>query len=452
MKKTVVALLMLFLVTMPFMVPSEAVSVSQEIAENSWNSLTPLPELMEGEAVAVYGQIHIIGGGSHYAYDPIKNEWIIKKPLPTERHFIGIAVCENKIYAIGGAYWADGAWVSSNVVEVYDPKIDTWETKAAMPTARSDLCANEVDGKIYLIGGQTGGPFSIVGINEVYDVASDTWATKKPLYNPVDAYASAVVDGKIYILGGFEGLHHGAPVDFNQIYDTKTDTWSKGTQMPNITRNAAAGATTGLLAPKRIYVVGGGPNDFPFNTTQVYDISTDSWTLGAEMPTARGWLTVAVVNDLIYAIGGTTNLWAPRLAANERYIPYGYGDINQTNSGETLGVTLISPENKTYQGSVVSLEFSSKKPLSWVGYRIDDGIIMEAEGNMTLRELSLGVHSLAVYTTDTDGNLQTTPKTYFIIEQAEAEILTLVLAATVVTITGTIIGLGLLIHHKKQKH
>jgi len=227
--------------------------------ENSWSTKIPLPEVVGGvRAAVVDGKIHVIGDSIHYVYDPAKNDWAAKKPMPTARQYFGIAVCQNKIYTIGGGFWdSDVGWDTSNVTEVYDLLTDSWENKTAMPTSRMSLLANEFDGRIYMIGGRTGGESSIVALNEVYDVASDSWTTQKPIHYPVDSYASAVVDGKIYVIGGFEGLYHGVPVGYTQIYDPVTDSWSLGASIPNIVRDAAAGATTGMLAPKRIYVIGG---------------------------------------------------------------------------------------------------------------------------------------------------------------------------------------------------
>jgi N-acetylneuraminic acid mutarotase len=364
MKKTS-TLLITLLILSSFMALSEHTVSSQQPTEDTWERLKPIPAAGGYRAVTVAGQIHVIGGSNHYVYDPNNDEWITKKPLPTPRGSFAIASYKNKIYAIGGTYGSNGEYFTSDAVEVYDPQTDTWETKTPMPTARSSLCANEVDGKIYLMGGQTGGSYSIVGLNEVYDVAADRWTTKEPLYNPVDDYASAVVDGRIYILGGFEGLHHGAPVDFNQIYDPKTDTWSRGAQMPNVTRWASAVATTGQKAPKQIYVIGGVTDVFAYNTTQIYNPKTDTWTLGAEMSTAKCQLTTAVNNDIIYAIGGRPTVWDQNLPTNERYIPNGY----------TTSEDQREPNTDTFE-----------------------------------------------------------------------------LAAVTITITGVIIGAGLLIHHKKQKY
>jgi N-acetylneuraminic acid mutarotase len=298
---------------------------SAEAVENSWSTRAPLPQAGTTGAAVVNGKIHAIGGSVHCVYDPTTNKWISKKSMPTARQFFGIAVYQNRIYTIGGGIWDPNVgWVASNVTEVYDPATDAWETKTAMPISRMILCANEVDGKIYLVGGMTGGPSSIVALNEVYDVANDSWTTRKPIPYPVDGYASAVVDGKIYVIGGFEGLYHGVPVPFNQIYDPMTDNWSLGAPLPQTVWNAAAGATTGTFAPKRIYVIGGEPSMPAINLTQVYDPENDSWTLGAQMPTARCCLVVAVVNDLLYAIGGTFGPQTSSFRENEQYTPFGY--------------------------------------------------------------------------------------------------------------------------------
>ncbi len=446
MKKAAVLLLVLILVGSFFIFFPES-SLSSEAVENSWSTKKPLPQTGGSRVAVVDGKIHAISGSVHYVYDPATDDWTSRKPMPTPRHYFGIAVCDNKIYTVGGGYWDDG-WVTSNVNEVYDPQTDSWETKTSMPTSRMSLYANEVEGKIYMIGGQTGGPNSIVNLNDAYDVATDSWAIMEPSPYAVDSYGSAVVDGKIYILGG--SASHSARVSLNQIYDPATDTWGLGAEMPESVRNTAAGATSGLLAPKRIYVIGGGPDMLATNFTQVYDPENDSWTLGAEMPTARGWLAVAVVNDLIYAIGGSPYLMASSLTTNEQYVPYGYATTDYNNDGATLAITVISPVNKTYATSSIPLEFSSSESLSWMGYRLDNGGIIEVAGNTTISGLSLGSHNLTVYTKNSIGNTAASEMIYFTIQEAEVATYLVLVAAVCVTVI--IAGAGLLVYFKKWKH
>ena len=297
--------------------------------EDSWTTLTPMPTARSGLGVAVVeGKIYAIGGknGSYLSvnemYDPGTDTWTAKQPMPTARSFFGIAVVQNKIYVIGGIIGPNGP--SSNgftgVNEVYDPSNDTWETLEPMPTPRAFLPANVVEDKIYLIGGSKYLYYSPAFyqsslVNEVYDPETDTWETKAPLLSANSHRPSAVVDNKIYLFIS------------TQIYDPETDSWTRGEEeIPYGSYDAlesVAGATTGMLAPKRIYVFGGlNQYNVPANFTQIYDPETDSWTAGTPMPTPRWALAVAVVNDELYAIGGYNG--TARFAVNERYTPSGY--------------------------------------------------------------------------------------------------------------------------------
>jgi len=200
------------------------------------------------------------------------------------------------------------------------------ENKNPMPTNRSALCANVVNGKIYLTGGIVDGPppsFSSKSeLTEVYDPETDSWTTKASIPTPVCSYNSAVVNNKIYIIGG--SALYTTYTSFNQIYDPETDTWAEAEPIPTGVRFAAVGATTGTMAPKRICVICGSTTQFPdgSNLTQIYDPEKDVWITGAPMLTPRLGLRIAVVNDILYAIGGFTN-GDNVLAVNEQYTPIG---------------------------------------------------------------------------------------------------------------------------------
>jgi N-acetylneuraminic acid mutarotase len=312
--------------------------VSGTVQENSWVEKAPMPTARGYLDVAVVnGKIYAIGGsgpiGTNEEYDPATDVWTTKSPMPTPEQSFAIAVFQEKIYCIGGLPYGN-----TGVNEVYDPATDSWETKAAMPTARYGLQANVVNGKMYCMGGvielgynRDAGELITQEVNttEVYDPSTDTWTTKAAMPNP-EGYVSAVVDSKIYIIS--PGL--------TQIYDPATDTWSTGSPPPvDITPPhvdlpiegannlaATAAATTGTMAPKRIYVYDG-------NTLQIYDPKTDSWTNGTAAPTSRQYLGIGVVEDKLYFIGGMSwvnpnlGLYCVFYATNEQYTPLGYGTI-----------------------------------------------------------------------------------------------------------------------------
>jgi N-acetylneuraminic acid mutarotase len=287
--------------------------------------------------------------GTNEEYDPETDTWTKKASMPTPRSDFGIAVYENKIYCIGGN--------TGGVNEVYDPETDTWKTKAPMlsPTTFQSAEANVVNGKIYLIRDGT--------VHEVYDPAKDKWATRAlmPL-RTVGVYASAVFDNKIYILGDLYNSTNDYDYLGTEIYDPETDNWSAGAPLPSSDVFWGAGVTTGEMAPERIYVF----NQFD-GTTRVYNPVDNSWEAAAAMPTSRIAFGVAVVNDMFYLIGGfiqsyfySLPLGVTRYATNEQYTPFGYGKALPK-------ISVVSPENMTYNATDVTLDFTLNKPAVWIG-------------------------------------------------------------------------------------
>jgi N-acetylneuraminic acid mutarotase len=326
-------MLVLFLITASLFTVTKSAS-ADATTQNSWVERAPMPTARGYLEVAVVNEkIYAIGGsgsiGTNEEYNPTTDNWIEKSPMPTPEQAFAIAVYQNKIYCIGGLPYGN-----TGVNEVYDPTTDSWETKAPMPTARYGLQANVVDGRIYLMGGAKlkgyDQGFQLLNVTEVYDPSSDKWTTKSTMPNPA-GYVSAVVNNKIYVIG--PGL--------TQIYNSETDTWSAGAQsLTDICAGgangiaAAAAATTGTVAPKRIYVYDG-------SYLQVYDPQNNSWTFGADPPISRQYLGIAVVNDTLYFIGGFTYAspgFYNDYATNEQYTPFGYGTIPPTTKTEPFPI------------------------------------------------------------------------------------------------------------------
>jgi len=421
MRKSVALLLVLVFLTASCVISAKPALSSTDAAEDSWASKAPVPRSVWGVAAA-NGKIYAFARNVTYEYDPITNVWATKNPLPSNMYGSALVVYQNKIYAIGEG---------NGTTQVYDPATDTWENKTPIPTPRTQLEANVVNGKIYLIGGRTGGQYSTVGLNEVYDLETDSWTTKAPIPYPVVQYASAVVDNKIYIIGGQDEFTYPMNLAVVQIYDPATDTWSFGTPMPKIVWRAAAGATSGIWAPKRIYVIGGLPEKSLFGTdlNQVYDPANDSWTFGTPMPIARFNLKVAVINDTLYIMGGApyfnlSGIWCPE---NEQYTPIGYGTVPPA-------VAVVSPESKTYDASSVSLVLTVNKPVVWMGYSLDGQDNVTITSNTTLSGLSNGLHNVTVYARDEFENTGASETITFSVETPFPT--TWIIAAAAIAITG----------------
>ena len=79
-------------------------------------------------------------------------------------------------------------------------------------------------------------------------------------------------------------------------------------------------------------------------------------------------------------------------------------------------ISILSPENKTYDVNDISLTFTINESTSWIGYSLDGQANVTITGNTTLSGLSNGSHSLIVYANDTAGNTGASEIIYFSVD------------------------------------
>ncbi len=172
------------------------------------------------------------------------------------RHGVAAGVIDGKIYVVGGQTGSN----STTTFDIYDPGTDTWSMGAAMPTSRTDVAVAVVGGNLYAIGGNDpsgGGNLSTV---EMYDPIADQWTTKSsPTTFDGSTLAVAVINGQI--IATADG---GMPAT-TEVYDPAADTWSIKMEMPTPRRSAGAAALNGA-----IYVIGGSGESGVLSTVEVF--------------------------------------------------------------------------------------------------------------------------------------------------------------------------------------
>jgi N-acetylneuraminic acid mutarotase len=198
-------------------------------------------------------------------YDIADGTWSDGAPMPTPRGALAYAVLDGRIHTVGGtvaekegldheAHTTDAPDTSVGTHEVYDPARDTWERRAPMPTARNHHAAEVVDGRLYVTAGRAGDDFTMT-VTEAYDPVTDRWEEVAPLPTGRSGVAAAVVDRWIYIFGG-ETFDPGMTRTFDHVerYDPREDRWDVLDPMPTARHGLGAGVIDGM-----IHVVSGGP-------------------------------------------------------------------------------------------------------------------------------------------------------------------------------------------------
>jgi hypothetical protein len=188
---------------------------------------------------------------------------------------------------------------------------DTWRYVAPMPVARAYSPVVAVDGQLYAF---TDG---IHPATHRYDPATDTWSQLAPSPSSRAYFVAAVVDRKIYLIGGcFSSDCRIGVTNLVEIYDIATNSWSIGPAMPT----PRWGSAVGVIGGKIYVAAGGSPCPFCFpqhNVLEVFDPATNLWTTKAPLPTRREEVASVVLDGKLHVISGferTAGSWSTWLS------------------------------------------------------------------------------------------------------------------------------------------
>jgi N-acetylneuraminic acid mutarotase len=183
---------------------------------------------------------------------------------------------------------------------------------------------------VYMAGGYSFSQGITLNILQKYD--GNSWTTLAPMAQSAALGCGAYdpANNKFYVFGG-EDAASGTNYNLTQIYDIASDTWSNGANMPDVRSFEACGyvPATGMM-----YVISGyntGNVTSAQNTTWQYDPVADSWTdltSTDPYPHAAGGFAYGVISDKVYVAGGrdaniniinSTYQFDPQAAAGSRY-------------------------------------------------------------------------------------------------------------------------------------
>ena len=311
--------------------PSEVVP---DLNKGLWVSGPNLPSSRQDAAAAVLGgRIYLVGGfgphdrqmdttlvleplpaqlylpnaplpvivGSGQSAGPTPNprlgEWVSAAPIPVAVDHAAAAELGGFLYVVGGR---QGRRVSGGLWR-YDPVSDVWTALAAMPIRRYQPTAQAVNGKLFVIGGQTTGFRDELAV-EVYDPDLDQWTLlKRELPIEREQAASAVIGGKIALVGGHD--HDQVTLPDCDLYDPATDTWAVCRRMHSPRSDFGL-----AVLDDRLVAVGGEDLllDSVTQTSEISERGVRGWLGGPWMPFPRHGAAVVTLGGTVWVIGGAS--------------------------------------------------------------------------------------------------------------------------------------------------
>jgi len=219
--------------------------------------------------------------------------WTSAATIPIPIMDEAVVTLGSNIYTFGGVSEGKG------VPNAYKFDGTTWTPIAPYPSACGVESASAVTNGtfIYIMNGSTFCPLTYSTDVYRYDPNTDTYTQLTS--NTVGTWTQTAVylNGKIYKMGGKNASDYQTALE---VYDIATDTWSLGFPLPEPTGFAVSWTQSGL-----IFIAGGVvASGVATNSIYAYDPVNDTWTSVADLPDTRWGTASAVYGNGVVMAGG----------------------------------------------------------------------------------------------------------------------------------------------------
>jgi len=331
---------------------------------NTW-SLTASMAHGRQNATAVTlanGKVLVVGGfdqnnpvnnqylASAELFDPATDTWSSAEFLSNQRVRPSATLLPNGYVLVAGGTNT----VTLATVDLYNPSTDRWLTAGSMSTPRDGQAAILLrNGKVLVAGGDNGS--TALASAELYDPATNSWSPAAPMPDAREFPMAALLpNGDVLVAGGVNAIGNYLPDAW--LYDPTTNSWASAgsmitpreygtaTSLNNGTVLFADGTSAGGLANAELY------NPYPnVGTTTAVTTSNASPTYG----------TPVTLTATVAAAGGTA---APGLGSVRFFVtnggttaPVGAPVTMETASGSSAIFTLVTSGTSFQAGQTNAL-------------------------------------------------------------------------------------------------
>lgn len=230
-------------------------------------------------------------------FDCVSKKWHDLPPMIVPRKFIGTAVLDDQLYAVGGINEQYGDLVTA---EACNLSTNQWMSLASLEECKGAIAVAVLDGWLYVAGGSHNG--TALKSVERYDSQENKWIAVPNMNLPRSHFGLQQLGGKIYAIGGYCGT---CAIPHVEYYDPLANTW---TEVASLNKPRMNHGNT--CSSEKIYVVGGTNNCGVLNSIEVFDPTVNHWSFVRNRFNPRSGACLAVVRtrqdsgSCLWIVGG----------------------------------------------------------------------------------------------------------------------------------------------------
>lgn len=244
-----------------------------------------------------------------FSYDPVKDTWREEPSLPKNLHHAALVSNGERLFLFGGFNGSyTRIWHMQDAV--YELKNNEWQRVATIPKRQAEgVLSAAPDGSIHLVTGQSPkgqankdrDDHAEIQDHFRWDPKNNSWQTLAPIPTARNSATGGWVGDKLVVTGGRTAKGN---LSVTEVYDLKTDTWQKAAPLP-----LPQAGTASVIVEGGLMVFGGEmftPESKVFPQAWRYSLSQDEWLPLDDMITPRHGIGAARFGHKVFVVGGAT--------------------------------------------------------------------------------------------------------------------------------------------------
>ncbi|XP_070556315.1 kelch-like protein 7 [Ptychodera flava] len=269
----------------------------------------------------------------------VKHSWITIPSMPEKRRDHAVACINNVVYIVGGSYL-----FPLHRIDCFNISTQEYSTLTVqLESARDMLAACACKGMLYITGGTTNHGSTSLKSTECYDPVKQRWFSKQPMFYARYDHAMVELNGWLYVCGGASGgACNRRPLKSCEKFYSGPNVLMNNRWAEIAPMNAARKGLGLAVVNEFIYAIGGTDEHGTLESVERYDPKQNQWKMVAKLPSKLTSVKCGVLNGSIYVVaaqrdvGRLSQVLEYRPAEDRWVFHYNVRAFNNSNAAVTV--------------------------------------------------------------------------------------------------------------------